>query len=121
MPECALALAQAAVYLALAPKSNALYTAYGAAQRLVASRPPYPVPLHLRNAPTRLMKDLGYGEGYVYAHDVEGAVADMACLPDELAGERLFRPGEQGWEKRIRERLAEIAARRSGSRHGQGE
>ena len=121
MPECALALAQAVVYLALAPKSNALYTAYGAAQRLVASRPPYPVPLHLRNAPTRLMKELGYGEGYVYAHDVEGAVADMTCLPDALAGERVFRPGEQGWEKRIRERLAEIAGRRGGSRQGQGE
>ena len=69
MPECALALAQAVVYLALAPKSNALYLAFGRAQAAVRDRPAYPVPLHLRNAPTRLMGDLGYGEGYRYAHD----------------------------------------------------
>ena len=71
MPECALALAQAAVYLALSPKSNALYVAYGRVQRAVAEKPPYPVPLQIRNAPTRLMRELGYGEGYVYAHDTE--------------------------------------------------
>ncbi len=112
MPECALALAQAAVYLALAPKSNALYTAYGRAQKAVAEKPPYPVPLHLRNAPTRLMRDLGYGEGYVYAHDTAGKVADMTCLPPELAGETFFAPTAEGWEKRIRERLAELAGRR---------
>ncbi len=121
MPECALALAQAAVYLALAPKSNALYTAYGRAQAAVADRPPYPVPLHLRNAPTRLMRDLGYAEGYVYAHDTEAKVADMPCLPPELAGERFFAPGEEGWEKRIRERLAELAARRRRSGPKAGE
>jgi len=112
MPECELALAQAAVYLALAPKSNALYVAYGKARQLVSDRPAYPVPLHLRNAPTALMAELGYGRGYVYAHDLEGKVANMECLPPELEGEKLFVPGEEGWEKRIRERLAEIRARR---------
>jgi len=112
MPECELALAQAVVYLALAPKSNALYTGYGAAKRLVADRPPYPVPLAIRNAPTRLMKELGYGDGYVYAHDTAEKVADLGCLPPELAGETIYRPTEEGWEKRIRERLAELRERR---------
>ncbi len=118
MPECSLALAQAAVYLALAPKSNALYTAYGAAQKAVRQRPPYPVPLHLRNAPTQLMRQLGYGEGYEYAHDLEGKVSGMACLPPELASLRLYHPTAEGWEKRIRERLAELAARRTPPRRG---
>jgi putative ATPase len=113
MPECALALAQAAVYLALAPKSNALYVAYGKVQRTVAERPAYPVPLHIRNAPTRLMQELGYGEGYVYAHDTEEKVAEMECLPPELTGERFYEPSEEGWEKRIRERIAELLGRRS--------
>jgi putative ATPase len=117
MPECALALAQAAVYLALAPKSNALYVAYGRAQEVVRERPAYPVPLQIRNAPTRLMKDLGYGAGYVYAHDTPEKVADMECLPAELADLRLYAPGEEGWEKRIRERLAEILAKRKGRRN----
>jgi len=112
MPECALALAQAAVYLALAPKSNALYVAYGRVQRAVADKPAYPVPMQIRNAPTRLMRDLGYGDGYVYAHDTEEKVADMECLPPELAGERFYDPTEEGWEKRIRERMAELATRR---------
>jgi putative ATPase len=112
MPECALALAQAAVYLALAPKSNALYVAYGRVQQTVAERPAYPVPLHIRNAPTRLMRDLGYGDGYVYAHDTDEKVADMECLPPELAGERFYEPTEEGWEKRIRERIAELLGRR---------
>ena len=114
MPECALALAQAAVYLALAPKSNALYLAYGRAQRAVADKPAYAVPMHIRNAPTRLMKELGYGDGYVYAHDTQGKVADMDCLPPQLVGERFFEPTDEGWEKRIRERLAELRARRRG-------
>ncbi len=112
MPECALALAQATVYLALSPKSNALYTAYGRAQSLVEDRPAYPVPLHIRNAPTRLMKELGYGEGYTYAHDTDEKVADMPCLPPELVNALIYSPTEEGWEKRIRERLREIAARR---------
>ena len=108
MPECELALAQAAVYLSLAPKSNALYTAYGAVKREVAGRPGLPVPMAIRNAPTRLMKDAGYGEGYRYAHDEEGAVADLECLPEELVGTSFYHPTEYGWEARIRERLAEI-------------
>jgi putative ATPase len=114
MPECVLALAQAAVYLSLAPKSNALYTAYGAAQTLVREQPPYPVPMHLRNAPTRLMRDLGYGRGYAYAHELPGKVADMPCLPPELAASTLYEPTEEGWEKRIRERMTEIMRRRRG-------
>src|SRR5207302_5735360 len=83
MPEGNLALAQAVVYLALAPKSNALYIAYGAVQQDVERTAAEPVPLHLRNAPTGLMKGLGYGEGYQYAHDLQGKVADMQCLPDK--------------------------------------
>jgi putative ATPase len=116
MPECALALAQAAVYLALAPKSNSLYAAYGRVQQAVGEKPAYPVPLHIRNAPTRLMHDLGYGEGYVYAHDTEERIADMDCLPPELASERFYEPSEEGWEKRIRERLAELLGRRKRAR-----
>jgi len=115
MPECELALAQAAVYLSLAPKSNALYTAYGAVKREVAGRPGLPVPLAIRNAPTRLMKDAGYGEGYRYAHDEEGAVADLECLPEGLVGIRFYHPTEYGWEARIRERLAEILRLRTKS------
>ena len=112
MPECALALAQATVYLALAPKSNALYLAYGRAQGAVRDRPAFAVPLHLRNAPTRLMGELGYGEGYRYAHDEPGRVADMTCLPAELSGLELFHPSDEGWEKRIGERLREILAKK---------
>src|SRR5205807_9034879 len=84
MPEGNLALAQAVVYLSIAPKSNALYTAYDAVQQDVERTAAEPVPLHLRNAPTGLMKGLGYGEGYRYAHDLKGKVADMQCLPDNL-------------------------------------
>jgi len=108
MPECELALAQAAVYLSLAPKSNALYVGYGAAKEEVRRRPGLPVPLRLRNAPTELMRVAGYGEGYRYAHDEPGGVADMECLPEGLEGARFYEPGEQGWEAKIRERLEEI-------------
>jgi putative ATPase len=108
MPECELALAQAAVYLALAAKSNALYTAYGKVKREVGQRPGLAVPMAIRNAPTELMKGVGYGEGYRYAHDEEGAVADLECLPEELVGTHFYSPTEFGWEKRIRERMAEI-------------
>jgi len=118
MPEAELALAQAAVYLALASKSNALYAAYGRAKAAVRERPPYPVPLQLRNAPTRLLKELGYGKGYRYAHDEPDAVADMECLPPELDGSAFFTPGNEGWEQRIRERLAEIRRRRRRLRGG---
>ena len=108
MPECELALAQAAVYLSLAPKSNALYLGYAAAKEEVRRRPGLPVPLRLRNAPTELMREAGYGEGYRYAHDEPGGVADMECLPEGLEGARFYEPGEQGWEAKIRERLEEI-------------
>ncbi|MCU0303793.1 MAG: replication-associated recombination protein A [Thermoanaerobaculales bacterium] len=110
MPECELALAQAAVYLALAHKSNALYTAYGAVKREVGERPGLAIPMAIRNAPTALMKDAGYGAGYRYAHDEAAGVADLECLPDELVGATFYRPTERGWEQRIRERLRELAA-----------
>ena len=115
MPEGNLALAQAVVYLALAPKSNALYTAYGAVQQDVERTAAESVPLHLRNAPTTLMKGLGYGEGYRYAHDVESKVADMQCLPDNLRNRTYYHPTNEGVEKRIRERMEEIKRRRGSS------
>ncbi len=110
MPECELALAQAAVYLALAHKSNAIYKAYGAVKREVGERPGLAIPMAIRNAPTGLMKDAGYGEGYRYAHDEASGVSPMQCLPDELEGVTFYRPTERGWEQRIGERLKEIAA-----------
>jgi putative ATPase len=112
MPEGNLALAQAVVYLALAPKSNALYTAYGSVQRDVEETAQEAVPLHLRNAPTSLMKQLGYSSGYQYAHDVEGKVADMQCLPDKLKNRKYYQPTNEGVEKRIRERMEEIRRKR---------
>ena len=108
MPEGNLALAQAIVYLCAAPKSNALYTAYGAVQQDVEQTAADPVPLHLRNAPTSLMKGLGYGKGYQYAHDSDAKVADMQCLPDSLRDRIYYHPTNEGVEKRIRERLEEI-------------
>ncbi len=108
MPEGNLALAQAVVYLSVAPKSNALYTAYGAVLQDVEQTAAESVPLHLRNAPTGLMKGLGYGKDYQYAHDTEEKVADMQCLPDSLRGRVYYRPTNEGVEKRIRERLEEI-------------
>jgi putative ATPase len=112
MPEGSLALAQAVVYLAVAPKSNALYTAYGDVQQDVEHTAAEPVPLHLRNAPTGLMKNLGYGEGYQCAHDLDNKVADMQCLPDNLKDRRYYQPTSEGVEKRIRERLEEIRKKR---------
>jgi putative ATPase len=114
MPEGNLALAEAAVYLALAPKSNALYTAYGAVQQDVESTVAEPVPLHLRNPVTGMMKGLGYGAGYQYAHDIDQKVADMQCLPDNLRNRRYYFPTNEGIEKRIRERMGEIRKRRAG-------
>ena len=108
MPEGNLALAQAVVYLSVAPKSNALYTAYGAVQEDVERTAAEPVPLHLRNAPTGLMKGLGYGKDYQYAHDVEGKVAAMQSLPDSLRDRTYYHPTSEGMERRIRERLEEI-------------
>jgi putative ATPase len=113
MPEGNLALAQAVVYLSVAPKSNALYTAYAEVQQDVEQTAAEPVPLHLRNAPTGLMKGMGYGQGYKYAHDLEDKVADMQCLPDNLKDRTYYQPTNEGIEKRIRERLEEIKKMRS--------
>ena len=117
LPEGKLALAQAAVYLALAPKSNALYRAYGEVVGDVQETRNEPVPLHLRNAPTRLMKDLGYAAGYRYAHDEEnGVAADMPCLPPGLEGRRYYRPTDRGWERAARERLDQLTKMKSRTR-----
>ena len=113
MPEGNLALAQAVVYLSVAPKSNALYTAYGSVQADVEQTAAEVVPLHLRNAPTRLMKGLGYGQGYQYAHDLESKVANMQCLPDNLRDRVYYRPTNEGIEKRIRERMEEMKRQRT--------
>jgi putative ATPase len=115
-PEGNLALAEIAVYMAIAPKSNALYTAYGEVQRDVEQTVADPVPLHLRNAPTNLMKGLGYGEGYQYAHNLENKVADMQCLPDNLKNRRYYKPTDQGVEKRIRDRMEELKRLRQTAR-----
>jgi len=104
-PEGDLALAQVCLYLALAPKSNALYAGYGQARRTVEERPADPVPKAIRNAPTRLMKQEGYGAGYVYAHDVEEGVGGIDCLPDALQGERFYRPTDRGFEAELGRRL----------------
>src|SRR6059058_4995717 len=115
MPEGNLALAQAVVYLSVAPKSNALYAAYSDVQQDVERTVAEPVPLHLRNAPTGLMKNLGYGRGYQYAHELENKVADMQCLPDNLKDRHYYHPTNEGIEKRIRQRLEEIRSHRSGT------
>ena len=101
------------MYLSVAPKSNALYNAYSGVQQDVETTTAEPVPLHLRNAPTRLMKDLGYSKGYQYAHELESKVAAMQCLPDSLRDRVYYLPTNEGVEKRIRERLAEIKAMQS--------
>jgi putative ATPase len=108
LPECKLALAQAAVYLSVAPKSNALYTAYSGVVSDVQKTLNEPPPLHIRNAPTSLMKELGYGRGYQYAHDMKEKVADMECFPDSLRGRQYYYPTNQGMERRIAEILVEI-------------
>ena len=105
MPEGNNALAQAAIYLATAPKSNAVYTAYSAAAEAAEKDVAEPVPLHLRNAPTKLMKQLHYGKGYLYAHDEDEAVADMDCLPENLRGRRFYEPTDRGFEREIKRRL----------------
>jgi len=112
-PEGDLALAEAVVYLALAPKSNSVYTAYGAVQAEIEHTRQEPVPLHLRNAPTRLMKELDYGKGYLYAHDEEGKVANMDCLPDSLKGRSYYQPTQEGREKLLAQRMEEIRRIRS--------
>ena len=117
-PEGDLALAEAVVYLCLAPKSNSVYTAYGAVQSEIEHTRQEPVPLHLRNAPTRLMKELGYAEGYRYAHDEEGKVADMDCLPDSLRGRTYYHPTQEGREKQLAQRMEEIRRIRANKRGG---
>lgn len=107
-PEGELALAEAAVYLALAPKSNAVYTAFGEANEAIEETRAEPVPLHLRNAPTPLMKKLEYGKGYQYAHDVEDRVADMECLPEGLRGRRFYHPTQEGRERLLAQRMDEV-------------
>jgi len=106
-PEGELALAQATLYLALAPKSNAVYTAYNEAKADVEERPTEPVPLHIRNAPTGLMKGLGYGRGYQYAHDAEDARVDQEHLPEALRDRQYYQPTERGLEAELGRRLAE--------------
>jgi putative ATPase len=117
-PEGDLALAEAVVYLSLAPKSNSVYTAYGAVQQEIEQTRQEPVPLHLRNAPTKLMKELDYGKGYRYAHDEEGKVADMDCLPDSLKGRSYYHPTQEGREKLLAQRMEEIRRIRTGKRGG---
>jgi putative ATPase len=117
-PEGDLALAQAVVYLSLAPKSNAVYTAYGAVQADIEATAAEPVPLHLRNAPTKLMKSLDYAKGYQYAHDMEGRVADMECLPPSLAGRRYYEPTNEGRERALAQRMEEIRRIREEKRGG---
>jgi putative ATPase len=107
-PEGDLALAEAVVYLSLAPKSNSVYTAWGAIKQEIEQNRQEPVPLHLRNAPTKLMKELDYGRGYRYAHDEAGKVADMDCLPEALLGCAWFQPTQEGREKLLAQRLEEI-------------
>jgi putative ATPase len=108
VPEGDQALAQLTIYLAVAPKSDAAYTALNQARETSRIRLAEPVPMHLRNAPTRLMKDMGYGEGYEHAHQFEGAMNAMDCLPPSLSGTRFYQPTERGIEKKIGERLEEI-------------
>jgi putative ATPase len=115
-PEGDLALAEAVVYLSLAPKSNSVYTAYGAVQSEIEHTRQEPVPLHLRNAPTKLMKELDYAKGYRYAHDEEGRVADMDCLPDSLKGRSYYQPTQEGREKLLAQRMDEIRRIRSSKR-----
>jgi putative ATPase len=120
-PEGELALAEAAIYLAIAAKSNAANAAFGDVKGLIAKTGTLDVPLHLRNAPTKLMKGLGYGQGYQYDHDVEGGIAfDQECLPDALAGRELYRPTQHGLEAKIREKLHLIRAGRAAARKERG-
>jgi putative ATPase len=105
-PEGELALAEAAIYLATAPKSNRAYTAFGDAQAAAQTHPAEPVPLHIRNAPTGLMKGLGYGEGYKYAHDFDQAYVPQEYLPESLRGAKWYEPAEAGYEKTVKERMA---------------
>ena len=118
MPECSVHLTEAVVYMSLAPKSNALYMAYESAKKDALTMLAEPVPLVIRNAPTKLMKELGYGKGYQYAHDTDDKLTDMQCLPDSLLGKTYYRPTDEGVEGRFRSRLEEI--REWKAKHGYG-
>ena len=109
MPECAIHLAHAMTYLALAPKSNSLETAYNAAKEDALKTLEEPVPLHICNAPTSLMADLGYGDGYEYSHDYPLHMTDMVCLPDKLKDRVYYRPGTLGSEAKVGRRMEQIA------------
>ena len=113
LPECDVHLTQAVVYLSMAPKSNALYMACETCKKDVRELPAEPVPLQICNAPTQLMKDLNYGQGYIYAHDTEEKLSKMKCLPDSLEGRRYYYPTQEGKEQRVKERLEKILAWRS--------
>ena len=108
MPECTVHLTEAVVYMSLAPKSNAMETAYNTARADALDMIAEPVPLVIRNAPTRLMKNLNYGKGYQYAHDTEDKLTNMQCLPDSLLGKTYYHPTEEGFEARYKERLRQI-------------
>ncbi|MBQ6221969.1 MAG: replication-associated recombination protein A [Solobacterium sp.] len=110
MPECSVHLTHAVVFCSLAPKSNALYMAYSSAREDALKMIDEPVPLHIRNAPTSLMKDLGYGDGYIYAHDTEEKLSAMQCLPDSLKDKHYYNPTTQGVEKRVKEHKEQIEA-----------
>ena len=101
MPECKIALAQSVVYMATAPKSNSVYAAYNSAAKDALNTVQHPVPLHLRNAPTKLMKEIGYSSGYKYAHDYEEGKADMQCMPKELAGRKYYVPTKRVFEGKL--------------------
>ena len=112
IPEGKLALAQCVIYLAAAPKSNSVYTAYTAVLSDVENTRNDPVPLHLRNAPTGLMKKLGYGKGYRYAHNLKDKVADMSCLPESLEGRKYYDAQDSGAEAEVKRRLEDVAQKK---------
>ena len=116
MPECSVHLTHAVVFSSLAPKSNALYMAYESAKKDALRMLAEPVPLQIRNAPTRLMKELEYGKGYQYAHDTEEKLTSMQCLPDSLEGHIYYHPTTQGAEARVKQRKEEIAVWRRAQR-----
>ena len=118
MPEANTALAQATVYLATAPKSNAVYAAYGSAAQDATEDVAEPVPAHLRNAPTRLMKSLGYGKGYEYAHDAADAITGMDCLPERLQGRQYYRPTGRGYEKTLERSAEPVGGPEAGTEDG---
>jgi len=114
MPEGRIPLAQAVTYLASAPKSNASYVAIGEAQKEVRASGALPVPLHIRNAPTGLMKELGYGKGYQYAHNHDDTVVTQSHLPEKIADATYYRPKDSGYEKNIKERQEWLKTQKAG-------